>query len=151
MEMARNISKLSPDEETKVGAIMLTMEGRVIASSYNGFLRHANDDILPKVRPGKYEYMQHAERNMLYNCCHEGIRTKNTTIICTLSPCVECLRACYQSGVRKIIFDELYHKFPNTDFYKELKDVSVDVGKIGKYTVLEMHSVKLEQFLDDLS
>lgn len=142
MEMARAIAKNSPDDETKVGAIMLSEEGRLIASSYNGFLRGAPDDTLPKTRPDKYEFIQHAEQNILYNCAYSGISTKNTAIICTLSPCLECLRASYQSGVRFIVFEKLYSKFPKTAFYTKLPDVHVYTGNIGKYTLLEMLSKK---------
>ena len=138
MEMAHSAKKMSPDAETQVGAIMLGPEERVIASSFNGFLRGAIDSELPKTRPGKYDFIQHAERNLLYNCAYNGISTKNTTIICTLSPCTDCLRACFQSGVKRIIFDELYNKFPDTSFYMKLKDVGVWVSKIGDYTVLEL-------------
>ena len=142
MNMAKELSKLSPDKETKVGAIMLSSEGRIVAGSFNGFLRGANDDELPNTRPDKYEVIQHAERNMVYNCSYEGIRTKDTTIICTLSPCLECLRACFQSGVSTIIFDELYHRFPDTEFYTKLPDARISVNKIGKYTKLSMMSKK---------
>lgn len=138
MAMAREMAKNSPDAETQVGAVMLSAEGRLIASSYNGFLRGAPDHKIPNTRPDKYEFIQHAERNMLYNCAYEGIRTKDSTIVCTLSPCLECLRASFQSGVTTIIFDELYSKFPDTDFYKELPDVKVFVDKIGNYTELKM-------------
>jgi dCMP deaminase len=138
MEMARAMSKLSPDSETKVGAIMLSENGRVVAASFNGFARGADDSSLPNTRPDKYQYIQHAERNMLYNCAFEGIRTKETTIICTLSPCLECVRACFQSGVRTIVFDELYHRFPDTDFYTNLEDIEITVQQIGKYTRLQM-------------
>jgi len=145
MRMAEEVAQLSPDAETQVGAIMLSPDGRIIASSYNGFLRGAIDELLPSTRPDKYEYMQHAERNLIYNCAYEGIRTKDTHIVCTLSPCTECLRACFQAGVKFIYFDQLYSKFPNTDFYKELKDVFVFVSKRDKYTCLELHSVKYAQ------
>ena len=147
MAMAREMAKLSPDAETQVGAVMLSAEGRVIASSFNGFLRGANDNILPKTRPDKHKFIQHAERNMLYNCAYEGIKTKDTTIICTLSPCLDCLRACFQSGVKEIIFEELYHRFPDTDFYEKLEDVAVKVIKKGKYTRLYMDSIKNRDFL----
>ena len=150
MEMAHAIKKLSPDTETQVGAIMLSPEGRIIATSFNGFVRGAPDDKLPNKRPEKYQYILHAEANILHNCCYEGIRTKGTTVICTLSPCLDCLRACYQSGIRKIVFDELYHKFPSTDFYTKLEDIDVVVQKKGKYTVLDMQPKNLADFLGDL-
>lgn len=131
MDMAYAISQLSKDEQTKVGAVLISPTGRQIASGYNGFLRGAIDTDLPKTRPEKYKYIQHAERNVLYNCLDEGIRTKNCVLICTLSPCIDCLRACYQSGIRNIIFDTLYQS--STNFYKQLKDVYVEVINTSNY------------------
>ena len=149
MGMARNMATLSPDAETQVGAIMLSEEGRIVASSFNGFVRGAVDGSLPTTRPDKYPYIQHAERNILYNCAYEGIRTKNTTVICTLSPCVECLRACFQSGVSTIIFDDLYHSFSNTDFYTELDDIFVTVEKVGMFTKLTLMEAKVREKNND--
>lgn len=143
MQMAHQVKALSPDKETKVGAIMLSSEGRIVASSYNGFLRGAIDEDLPKTRPNKYEFIQHAETNIIYNCGYEGIRTKDTKIVCTLSPCLFCLRACYQSGVTTIIYDELYHNFDNDEFYSKLPDVHVSVSKTKNgFTRLDLQSKK---------
>ena len=141
MNMAKEVAKLSPDVETKVGAIMLSSEGRVIATGYNGFARGADDDSLPNKGIEKYDFMQHAERNLIYNCAYEGIRTKDTTIISTLSPCLHCVRAAHQSGIRTIIFDKLYRKFKDINVYLEMKDIWIDVEKIGDYTVLEISEV----------
>ena len=141
MNIAHEIKHLSHDLETQVGAVMLSPEGRIIATSYNGFVRSADDEALPRIRPDKYQYMQHAERNLIYNCAYEGIRTKGTTIYSTLSPCLECVRACFQAGVSKIIFDELYHKFPNVNHYVDIKDIWIDVEKIDSYTCLELSEV----------
>jgi dCMP deaminase len=138
MKMAHAMKAMSPDAETKVGAVMLSSEERIIASSFNGFLRGAIDKDLPKKRPGKHEFIQHAERNLLYNCAYNGISTKGTTIVCTLSPCLDCLRASFQSGVEFIMFEDLYGKFPDTGFYEKLDDVKVFVDKIGKYTRIQM-------------
>ena len=143
MKMAHTIKKLSPDAETQVGSLMLSEDGRIIATSFNGFVRGADDSKLPKTRDaGKHDYVIHAERNMLYNCCHEGIKTKDTTVICTLSPCLACLRAMKTSGVTAVIFDELYNKFPDTDFYTKLGDMGVDISEIGEYTHLELYDGK---------
>lgn len=138
MDMARAISQLSKDKQTKVGAVLISPTGRQIASGYNGFLRGANDQDLPTTRPEKYEYFQHAERNVLYNCLDEGIRTKNCLLICTLSPCKDCLRACYQSGIKDIVFDTLYQN--SRDFYKQMKDIyiSVSIDKKTGFTYLNM-------------
>lgn len=142
MRMAEQVAMLSPDTETQVGAVMLSSENRIIASSLNGFLRGAPDDQLPTTRPDKYQFIQHAERNLIYNCAYEGIRTKDTTIICTLSPCLDCLRACFQAGVKTIIFKELYHAFDSVDFYKKLPDVKVDISLEAGYVRLDMEKVQ---------
>lgn len=142
MKMARSIATLSPDKETQVGAILLSEDGRIVASSFNGFLRGAIDDDLPKTRPKKYEFIQHAERNLIYNCAYENIRTKNTTIVCTLSPCLECARAAFQSGVKSIIYEDTYHACSSLGFYEHLADVAISKTAIGKYTVLEMSPLK---------
>lgn len=124
--MAREFAKDSPDQDTQVGALLISKSERVVAASFNGFVRGANDDKLPKTRPEKHKYIQHAERNLLYNCLDEGISTKGATVICTLSPCLECLRACYQSGINSIIFDE-WHRNIKEDTYKNLLDLVVHI------------------------
>jgi len=138
MEIAHVIKKLSPDTETKVGAILLSSDGNLIAGSFNGFCQGAPDEDLPCTRPLKYELIQHAERNMLYNCNAESIGTKGSTVICTLSPCLECLRACFRSKVKTIYFDKLYTAFGSVEFYSKLPDISVVISKEGEYTRLDM-------------
>ena len=142
MDMARAVSQLSKDEQTKVGAVLISSTGRQIASGYNGFLRGAIDEDLPKTRPEKYVFTQHAERNLLYNCLDEGIRPKNSVLICTLSCCADCLRAIYQSGIRYVIYDKLYQQ--STDFYKQLRDmyVNVEVNSSTGFTHLYLHQVR---------
>jgi len=144
MNMAREIAKLSPDAETKVGSIMLSKEGRVIASSFNGFLRGAPDHLLPNTRPGKYEYMQHSERNMIYNCDYNGISTRDTSIICTLSPCVDCVRAVFQSGVTSVIYDKLYSKFKNKNMYLHLDDINITIDSVEGFTRLNLKKAVLD-------
>jgi dCMP deaminase len=140
IKMAEVFSEESPDEQTKVGAVLISKTGRQIASGFNGFLRGAPDHLLPKTRPDKYEYMQHAERNLLYNCLDEGISTRSCTVITTLSPCEECLRACWQAGITTIIYRDLY--FSSNDFYLKLPDVCVDIVQGNGYTVLKMSDGK---------
>ena len=79
---------------------------------------------------------------MLYNCSYEHIKTRNTTIVCTLSPCLECVRAMYQSGVVSVIYEDIYHACSSLGFYENLADVVITKTKVGKYSALEMSSVK---------
>ena len=104
MEIAETIAKKSTDEETQVGAILVNIKtGAILASGYNGFVRHAPDDELPRVRPEKYPYMIHAEQNLICNCARHGISMDNCLVVCTMSPCIQCMRLLWRCGVKKIL------------------------------------------------
>ena len=112
MERAEVVAKGSHDSETKVGAVLVKNDsGAVIADGCNGFVRGAPDAILPTTRPDKYKYIVHAESNLIANCVRHGIAANNCMLVCTMSPCVTCMRLLYQSGITKIIVKEKYRDF----------------------------------------
>lgn len=115
------VAEDSPDEQTKVGALLIHGEsGAVIGSGYNGFVRNAPDEKLPKTRPEKYDYMVHAEANMIFNCAKHGITTNECFVFCTLSPCCSCMRALYQSGIYLVFFKDVYRDFTKNAGMKDL-------------------------------
>jgi len=129
-KQAKVVAEQSPDSQTQVGALLIhSKTGAVLGSGFNGFIRKGPDRLLPKTRPEKYQYIIHAETNLLYNCARHGISTDGCFIYCTLSPCVNCLRAIYQSGIVKVYFKE-----PYSDFEKniQMKDLHILVKEIGE-------------------
>ena len=54
-------------------------------------------------RPIKYKYVEHAERNAIYNASRHGTPLENSIAIVTMFPCSECTRALIQSGIKTII------------------------------------------------
>lgn len=122
------IAEDSPDEQTKVAALLINPHsGAVVGSGYNGFIRKGPDSVLPKTRPDKYDYIVHAEANLLYNCCRHGISTEKCVLYCTLSPCISCVRAIYQSGINEVYFKEKYRDFNENS---NMKDLSLRVNPI---------------------
>lgn len=112
MDAATVIAQRSHDSETKVGAILVNnTSGAIVATGYNGFVRGAPDGILPTTRPDKYEYILHAEQNMIANCARHGISMDNCSLICTLSPCKLCMRMLLNCGITKVIARDLYKDF----------------------------------------
>ena len=121
----------SHDAETQVGAVLIhNVSGAIIAMGCNGFVRGAPDWKLPNKRPDKYKYMVHAEENLIANCAKHGISTMDCTLICTLSPCVRCMRLIYQCGIKRVIVKELYK-----DFHELLlmEDIEIEEKKEGEY------------------
>lgn len=130
------VSENSPDEETQVGSILVSKStGSVISEGFNGFVRDTNDDVLPKTRPDKYEYVIHAEQNLIYNAARNGVRTDNCFVVQTHSPCVHCARALYQSGIDTVYFKNYY---PGTDRIEELGDLTLEYTEFSEVTMIKI-------------
>lgn len=120
---AEVVAGLSPDAETKVGSILVSRRTlSVISEGYNGFARGANDDKIPKTRPEKYKYVIHAEENLIYNAARNGVCTDECFVVQTHSPCVNCARRLWQSGIDTVYFKTYY---PGTDEIKALGDLKI--------------------------
>jgi len=141
-KQARIIAENSKDEETKVGCLIVNKDCETLATGYNGFVRNANDNNLPRARPDKYIYTIHSEVNAIYQAASRGVALKEGICICTLSPCVSCLRALYQCNIRTVYFEKEYR-----DFSKQLnmKDLIICLTNEGKYTKIEMRGSKNEK------
>ncbi len=127
MELAETIAKRSHDAETKVGAVLINnTSGAIIATGYNGFVRGADDSLLPNTRPDKYEYILHAEQNLIANSARHGISMDNCSLVCTLSPCKLCMRLLLNCGITKVIAKDLYKDFNDI---LQMQDIKVEATK----------------------
>lgn len=125
MDIAETIAERSHDAETKVGAVLINnVSGAIVATGYNGFVRGADDASLPCTRPDKYEYILHAEQNLIANSARHGISMANCSLVCTLSPCKHCMRMLLNCGITKVIAKDLYRDFNEI---LQMKDISVAV------------------------
>jgi len=98
--MASLASTRSCDSQTKHGCVITDKNHRVLGVGYNSFPKGMPDDKLPNTRPDKYKWMVHAERNALANC---SLRPDNGIAYITGRPCIECVKAMYQEGIRTLI------------------------------------------------
>lgn len=123
MDIALTVAQRSHDAETKVGALLINNKtGAIIATGFNGFVKGAVDTELPTTRPDKYEYILHAEMNLLTNSARHGISMDDCFLVSTLSPCKLCMRLMFNSGVTKVITKVLYRDF---DEITRMKDINV--------------------------
>lgn len=123
IKRAEVIAELSPDEETKVGSILVSRRTlSVLSEGYNGFARGVDDSKIPKTRPEKYKFVIHAEENLICNAARNGVCTDDCFVVQTHSPCVNCARRLWQSGINTVYFKTLY---PGTSEIKSLGDLKV--------------------------
>jgi dCMP deaminase len=95
---AHNLSK---DPRTKVGAVIVTPDGRQLSTGYNGFPAGAEE--LPQhwETEEKYERVIHAEENAIINAPFD---TKGCTLYCTLQPCYKCLGRIINAGIKRVVY-----------------------------------------------
>ena len=130
--MAEIAASASPDADTKVGSILVSQKtGSIVSTGFNGFARGVNDDAIPKTRPEKYQYVIHAESNLICNAARNGVTTDDCFIVQTHSPCVHCARLLYQCGITTVYYKEFYR---GTEEVKRLGDLQLKYTAFDKYT-----------------
>lgn len=116
----------SKDPSTQNGACIVDPETlSPLAMGYNGFPRGCSDDEFPWVRESinkndtKYPFVEHSERNAIYNAARKGISLEGSTIYIYSEKgyysCDECTRAIIQSGIKRVVMGFSIHD--NTDMY----------------------------------
>ena len=105
MEVARAVSKLSKDQSTQVGAVILGPEYEARSLGYNGAPRgcSADEDDRGTTRPEKYFWFSHAELNAITNAARVGTPLSGGTIVVTHFPCMDCARAIVQAGLVRVV------------------------------------------------
>ena len=104
LNIAEQIKLKSKDESTQIGAIIVGMDNEVLSTGYNSFPRGLDDTIKERQeRPEKYFWIEHAERNAIYNAARIGVSLKNSTIYLTSGvPCMDCARAIVNVGIQVV-------------------------------------------------
>lgn len=103
MGLSREVSSWSKDN-TKIGAVAIDDDRRVLSMGFNGFPKGINDthDRLSD-RPTKLKYVVHAEMNCIYNAGFNGVSLKNSTLfVYGLPTCSECAKGVIQSGIKRL-------------------------------------------------
>ena len=142
MDMAIELSKNSRDESTKVGTVIIDKNGEVMVIGFNDLIKGCKYTPEVQVRPIKYKYFEHGERNAIYSAARLGVSTDGCTIISSgLFPCVECARAIVQSGIIKIVTFKPDYEHPTYgEDFKLALDFLTDAGvEIVYYDELEKY------------
>lgn len=90
----------------KVGAI-LVKEQMIISDGFNGTpagFENVCEDEAGITKP----YVLHAEANAITKVARSNNSSQGSTLYVTASPCLECAKLIIQSGIRRVVFNELY-------------------------------------------
>lgn len=89
------------DPSTKHGCFCVGEDKSILSAGYNSPPKGSIDQNIPLTRPEKYIFMEHSERNSIYNAAKHGIKIDGSTFYITGRCCSECLRAMINSGAKK--------------------------------------------------
>jgi len=105
LKMAKDIASWSKDGSTKVGAVITTNDGRPVSWGFNGMPMGIDDDVPERhVRPYKYKWMAHAERNAMDLASKADL--SDCVMFVTFSPCTNCAQSIIQRGIKTLVVDE---------------------------------------------
>ena len=104
LSIAFVVAQASFDPSSKCGAVIVSKDGRLLSTGFNGPIKKSKDDEIPLTRPAKYAHWVHSEENSIlaYNGSYQDIA--GATIFVTGRPCSRCLRGIIQKGITRIVY-----------------------------------------------
>lgn len=114
LRMAEEWSKLSHCKRRQVGALIVK-DKMIISDGYNGtptgFENCCEDD------EGYTKwYVLHAEANAILKVASSTQSTRGSTLYVTLSPCTDCSKLIFQSGIVRVVYITEYKDRTGIDF-----------------------------------
>lgn len=120
INIAKEVGTLSHCTRSKVGAV-LVKDGNVISFGYNG-TPAGMDNGCEENNVTKDEVI-HAEMNAILKAAKSGNAVEGSTLYLTLSPCKECSKLILQSGVKKVVYLNMYRNLDGIQFLSQFIEV----------------------------
>jgi len=126
MDIAQRTAELSHARRLHVGAIVVK-DDRIISIGYNGMpagwdnncedeIKWPNGDI--KFLTTKPEVL-HAETNAIAKLARSNESGLGSDMFITHSPCLDCAKLIFQSGIKRVFYREKYRDDTGTQFLKK--------------------------------
>jgi len=120
LNICKVVATRSKDPNTQVGCIIAGPAHEIRSTGYNSLPRGIRDDVAERLeRPTKYLWMEHAERNAIYNAARCGTTLDGCTIYIELMPCMDCARAIVQAGIREVVVSRERMSQYSSEYYDE--------------------------------
>ena len=143
METAQTFAELSHARRLKVGAIVVK-EDRIISIGYNGMpagwdnecedeFLHEDGSTTLKTKPE----VLHAETNAIAKLAKSNDSGNGATMFITHSPCIECAKLIYQSGINHVVYMQKYRDDAGVEF---LERSGVTVEQVYVLNFPQAHS-----------
>lgn len=129
MSLADTTAKLSRAEKLKVGAVIVTTDDAILYG-WNGQPAGWDNQCEFVLEDGSletYPSVLHAEMNCLSKLAKSTLSGRGASLFLTHSPCINCAKAVYQSGIIQVYYR---HDYRCTEGVQFLKWCGTEVLKI---------------------
>jgi len=127
LRMASVWAENSYCERKKVGAL-LVKDKMIISDGYNG-TPSGFENICEDKDGTTKSYVLHAEANAITKVAKSSNSSEGATLYVTTSPCIECSKLIIQSGIKRVVFSEMYRK---NDGLKLLERANIELLYLEK-------------------
>lgn len=117
LRMAAIWSENSYCVRRKVGALIVK-DKMIISDGYNG-TPSGFPNVCESSEGVTLPYVLHAEANAITKVARSNNSSDGSTLYVTASPCMECSKLIIQSGIRRVVFSELYRITDGLDLLRE--------------------------------
>jgi|TARA_B100002019_G_C21084089_1_gene505255 dCMP deaminase len=114
LKMALEWGKLSYCKRRQVGALIVK-DRMIISDGYNGTPTGFENFCEDEENYTKW-YVLHAEANAITKVASSAQSSKGATLYVTLSPCRDCSKLIFQSGIIRVVYHEEYKDRSGLDF-----------------------------------
>lgn len=130
MNICNLIAQQSYAEDRKVGAVIVKNDN-IISFSYNGTARGKNNDT--QTNP-----VLHAEAHAIAKVARSNLSCEGASLYCTLSPCIDCSKLIYASGISRVVYRDEYKCTKGIEFL-------ASVGIVINHTDIHNSLIPIEQ------
>ena len=116
LRMARIWAENSYCKRRQVGALIVK-DKMIISDGYNG-TPVGFENICEDENDNTKAYVLHAEANAITKVAQSNNSSKGATLYVTTSPCIECAKLIIQSGIKRVVFGEIYRLTDGVDLLK---------------------------------
>ena len=103
----------------QVGALIVKNK-MIISDGYNG-TPSGFENICEDENDTTKPYVLHAEANAITKVAKSNNSSDGATLYITSSPCIECAKLIIQSGIKRVVFQDNYHKVDGLELLNRAK------------------------------
>ena len=118
MQTAQTFAELSSAQRLHVGAIVVK-DDRIISIGYNGMpagWSNVCEDVSEDGSLKTKSEVLHAESNAIAKLAKSNESGNGASLFVTHSPCIECAKLIYQSGISRLFYGTQYRDMAGVEF-----------------------------------